>query len=367
MNTCFPICIRAILVLVLGFAVTGSQAGVSQLFRPQQADVIPTSSRLLSDIRSWAEWLSPFTPKSGNDFRWVETTPASHDLREQVTAYTDAQRESSKRERVVLPGGMFHRMGSGLHHDMRNTASSQADVIPDTHNLLLNANLPKGIFLNPSDVVWHIKPQDSQFAYQLYGQRQSLSLPVGTYQVSLTIGDYQEQRDISVIPERVADAVFAGNIGRLQVYSEKLANWEAVSLQQGVPPVHIRSRGASRQFDTIVAAGEYDVTAMLGEVQQRVRVYVGVGKTEVAYVQIPGGRVNLVATLDNAPALRPMAWKVFRLDEGRREIAAPDRHSATLLVPAGHYEAVAILNGKQRSRLFTVTDGADSNVVLAMD
>jgi hypothetical protein len=351
---------------VLVFSVTGSQAEVSQLPRSQQADTSPAGN-LLSDIRSWAEHLSPFTHDTGDDFHWVETTRASHDLREQATAYVDDQPETDHRERVVLPEGMFHRMGSGFHHGLSSSASRPIEATQDEHNLLLSVGLPKGIFLNPTDITWRIQPQGSPSAYRLYGQQQGLSLPVGTYQVSLNIGDYQEQRLVRVIPERVANAAFSGNFGRLQVYSEKLANWEAVSLQQGVPPSSIRSRAASRQFDAIVAAGEYDVIAMLGEVRQSVRVRVGAGKTGVAYVQIPGGRINLVATLGNAPALRPMEWKVFRLDEGRREIAAPARHSATLLVPAGHYEAIAILNGTQRSRQFTVTDGADSNVVLAMD
>ena len=65
--------------------------------------------------------------------------------------------------------------------------------------------------------------------------------------------------------------------------------------------------------------------------------------------------------------MRPMSWKLFRLDGGRREVASPRRHSATLVVPPGHYEAIAELDGKERRREFTVMQGSDNNVVLAMD
>lgn len=358
MNTCYPIFTRAVFLLGMCFFVTGSQAGS---FRMEQ------TGTLVSDIRSWAEKLSPFTHKSTDEFQWLETTHVDYDLREQPSTYTGRMREADSLNHVVSPGGMFPRMGSGFHHGLGKLSDRSVNVIQNDNNLVLSAALPNSLLSNPGDVVWRIKPQDMQTAYQLYGQNQALSLPVGVYDVSLNIGHYQEQRLIEVKPERIAKAVFSANVGRLQVYSEKLANWAVVSLQQGTMPEHIRSSGLSHQFDAILGAGEYDVTAMLGEMRQHIRVRVDKGKTEVAYIQIPGGRVNLVATLGNAPALRPMEWKIFRLDEGRREIAAPSRHSATLLMPAGHYEAVAILNGKQRSRQFTVSNGADSSVVLAMD
>lgn len=360
--------IRSVLLLVLSCCVTAAQAGSSLSPGVYTANTQQTAT-LLFTIRSWAEKLSPFKHGENDDFQWVETTHVEYDLREQhqPVINTGGIEEFYGLEHTVSPGGMFHRMGSGFHHGLGNTAPALPYTRQDDNNLVLNVGLPADLSLNSSDVIWHIKSQGSQKLYQLHGQNQSLALPVGAYDVTLNIGHYQENQLIKVIPGRIAKAEFSGNVGRLQAYSEKLANWEVVNVQKNGRPVHIRSQGMSRQFDAIVAADEYDLTAIQGATRQNIRVRVGRGQTQVATIRIPGGRVNLVATLNNAPALRPMEWKVFRLDEGRKEIAAPGRHSATLVIPAGHYEAVATLNGRQRSRQFTVSNGADSNVILAMD
>lgn len=87
----------------------------------------------------------------------------------------------------------------------------------------------------------------------------------------------------------------------------------------------------------------------------------------VANPRLLTGKVSLVATLGNAPAMRPVSWTVYRLDGGRQEVAASRRHSATLVVLPGHYEAVASLDGQERRREFTVLTGTSNRIVLAMD
>ncbi len=84
-------------------------------------------------------------------------------------------------------------------------------------------------------------------------------------------------------------------------------------------------------------------------------------------LQAATGKVNLVATLGNMPAMRPMRWTLYRLDGNRQQVAASRRHSASLVVSSGHYEAVANLDGLERRREFTVLTGTRNNIVLAMD
>jgi len=76
--------------------------------------------------------------------------------------------------------------------------------------------------------------------------------------------------------------------------------------------------------------------------------------------------VNLVATLKNGPAMTPVAWKVFRLDATASPIES-SRHSLSLPLEPGTYEAVASLDNVIRKRTFTIRDNSKLDVVIAMD
>jgi hypothetical protein len=202
---------------------------------------------------------------------------------------------------------------------------------------------------------------------QLVGQNLGLSLPNGKYEITLLIGGYAEKAVVDVVDGRQTVPTFATNIGRLHVESQTLAAWD-VFLMQGTTPLRkVLSHDRTFQLNEVVAVGEYDVQATIGDASQRTHVRVGRGEAIFTHLDIPTGRINLVATVGNTPAMRRMGWKVFRLDGGRREVASPMRHSATLVVPPGHYEAIATMDGKQRRREFTVTNGTDNSIVLAMD
>ncbi|HPE60705.1 MAG TPA: hypothetical protein PLB10_10225 [Thiolinea sp.] len=80
-------------------------------------------------------------------------------------------------------------------------------------------------------------------------------------------------------------------------------------------------------------------------------------------------RVNLIATLENSPAMESVTWKVYRLDN-KHEVTSARNHSTQVQVPAGSYRVVATLKTDDktvvRERSFHVRTNS-SNVVVPMD
>ncbi len=75
--------------------------------------------------------------------------------------------------------------------------------------------------------------------------------------------------------------------------------------------------------------------------------------------------VNLIATIDNGPALESVEWVVYRKNKPFKKV---NRHRARLKMPAGTYKAVARLTSDQsvsRSRSFLVTN--DRDVIIELD
>ncbi len=79
--------------------------------------------------------------------------------------------------------------------------------------------------------------------------------------------------------------------------------------------------------------------------------------------------VHLVATLNNGPAMRPVKWSVYRLDNNHQEtlVQSFERHSASIPLKPGRYRAQATFNNVSRTRIFDVSSNSSSKVVVAMD
>ncbi|HPQ94457.1 MAG: hypothetical protein KDI44_00105 [Thiothrix sp.] len=79
--------------------------------------------------------------------------------------------------------------------------------------------------------------------------------------------------------------------------------------------------------------------------------------------------VNLIATLENSPAMESVTWKVYRLDN-KHEVTSARNHSTQVQVPPGSYRVVATLKTDDktviRERSFHVRTNS-SNVVVPMD
>lgn len=237
------------------------------------------------------------------------------------------------------------------------------------HNLDLSASIPETLQVLDSEVIWHIHSLSGGDNQTLQGRHVPLTVPEGKYEVGLQVGAYAEQATIEVASGKLASPRFKANIGRLKASSSALVDW--VVYEKNVAftaPRQIMQRQASSQISTLVAAGEYDLVATLNNASQHQTVHIARGSMVDTSLEVPTGKVNLVATLGNAPAMRPMSWKIYRLDDKRQEVSTVSRrHSATLNVTPGRYEAVANLDGRERHREFTVMDGTSSSVVLAMD
>ncbi len=238
--------------------------------------------------------------------------------------------------------------------------------IPSDYNLALTAQLP--FQLAENQIHWEILSLDPTLVnpQSLIGQHAYLQLPSGQYQVSLSIGNYHEQRQLEVSQQQTSDPiVFKPNIGYLRAQSETARNWQLLTDHKPEP---IMSETDSTHFNRLLVAGEYAIYSNTGGQNTIKRIRVETGKTTYVDQATKDAKVNLVATLQDAPAMRFMHWSVYRLSNGdRQEIATSTRHSTTIVVPPGQYEAVASLDGVERKRTFRAQPDTSNDVVLALD
>ena len=75
--------------------------------------------------------------------------------------------------------------------------------------------------------------------------------------------------------------------------------------------------------------------------------------------------VYLRATLKNAPAMRPVEWKIYRSDNTL--VKSLTTHSMLLPLQPGNYKATASLNNITRDRSFSVMDNSKVDIVIALD
>jgi hypothetical protein len=249
-----------------------------------------------------------------------------------------------------------------------NLANAQSSPVAGLdHNLELSASIPANLQVMESEVVWHIHPLGGGENKTFQGRHLPLTLPEGKYEIGLQVGAYTEQANVEVHSGKLLSHGFTANIGRLKASSSALVDWSVYAKSTLTSSPQVMKRQASRQISGLVAAGDYDLVATFDNASQRQSVHIARGSVVDTSVDVPTGKVNLVATLGNAPAMRPMSWKIYRLDDKRQEVSVSRCHSATLSVIPGRYEAVANLDGRERHREFTVMDGMSSSVVLSMD
>ena len=234
-------------------------------------------------------------------------------------------------------------------------------------NLALMAPLPSGLTIANSEINWEVTSQSNHKQWMLHGQLLQVALPTDTYDVTLSIGNYSEKIRLTLEENKLAVPSFKANIGVIQATSDLPADWAIYQLSNQVPSQELFKKSNVTHFNGIVPTGEYSVVARINNIIQQQHVRINRGISETLVLDMPTGKINLVATLANFPAMRLMNWKLYRLDGGRQEVASPRQHAISLEVPPGHYEAIAQLNGHERRREFTVLAGTSSSVVLAMD
>lgn len=239
-------------------------------------------------------------------------------------------------------------------------------VTPSEYNLALSAQLP--FQLAENQIMWEIGSLDPSLvqSHRFQGKQAYLQLPAGTYQVSLQIGNYHAQKEVHVREQQgSAPIVFQPNIGYLRAQSDTAHNWQLLADNNPEP---IMLEADSTHFNRLLVEGEYAIYANSGGQNLIKRIRVETGKTTYVDQTSKDAKVNLVATLQDAPAMRFMHWSVYRLENGdRQEIATSTRHSTTIVVPPGQYEAVASLDGVERKRTFRAQPDTSNDIVLALD
>lgn len=82
-------------------------------------------------------------------------------------------------------------------------------------------------------------------------------------------------------------------------------------------------------------------------------------------------KVLLMATLNNGPAMQPVTWTVYRLDNDGKSVweTSLNRHSANIELEPGMYRAdVTTDDGRvSRSKTFDLRTVSSSDVIIAMD
>lgn len=79
-------------------------------------------------------------------------------------------------------------------------------------------------------------------------------------------------------------------------------------------------------------------------------------------------KVLFMATVKKGPAMRPVKWSLYRVENGKSIfVDSFKRHSASLELEPGVYRADAALDGVSRSRTFDIRTVSNSNVIIAMD
>ncbi|GEM_PF-2438329 len=84
----------------------------------------------------------------------------------------------------------------------------------------------------------------------------------------------------------------------------------------------------------------------------------------------PKSKVLLMATLNNGPAMQPVTWTLYRIENGKAIYnQSVNLHSANIELAPGFYRADVTLDGAtvSRSRVFDLSNVKSSSVIVAMD
>lgn len=230
--------------------------------------------------------------------------------------------------------------------------------------LTLTIQPPTKVWLPATAIHWEVTNVANGSSQQVQGNHLPLTLSAGTYQVVLQVDNYREQQQVTLTAGAEQVPRFVANFGRVRVSTAQRANWQVRNLRGEV----VFTQQGSHHLNVILAAGDYEIEASLENARQVQRVSVQREQPVAFNLTIPTGKVKLMATLGNFAALRPMQWRLYRLENNtQEELSVPQRHSAMLVLAPGRYEAVATLDGRERRREFTVFNGGSSDVIIAMD
>lgn len=90
-----------------------------------------------------------------------------------------------------------------------------------------------------------------------------------------------------------------------------------------------------------------------------------------SFTQADQEKVNLIATVANQPAFKPVTWEVYRIDrDGKDKLLKTEknRHSFSMDIKPGIYAAVAIYDNQKKKRYeFTVKANTPRDLFVPID
>ncbi len=243
----------------------------------------------------------------------------------------------------------------------RNKPSNKVTATNEK-SLQLGVDLPKRLLVSDSEIKWQIR-QNGETIHDLEGNHQSVRLPDGLYNVLLQIGKYQQKKQITVKAGQQVQPYFQIKLGRVQISADHPVDWEITGPEKTVYKVKDK-----QAVNAVLPAGMYQVKAVLPALTQRQTIEVKSGQYFTKHLNVPLGKVNLIAVRDNQPLLQSMKWEVFRLEKkGRHKVGEYYLHSKSINIPPGRYEAVAHHQKQISKRRFLVQEATTNKVVLVME
>lgn len=232
-------------------------------------------------------------------------------------------------------------------------------------NLILEVQLAESLEVPVQAVHWQISDAQGVPVQQVYGQARSLKLKDGHYHIKLSIGQFTLHKELAIQAGIVSRPYFKAELGRLAVTANHAADWTIKSLN----PANLNFTVKTTQYlEAWVPAGFYEITPSYSGVARRQVVNILAGNLSTVNIDIPVVQVSLIAVENNQPLFKPVAWRVFRLEQGERQhIGNYYQHSQGITVPTGFYEVIATHDSTVRSRQFWVKENTNNKIILAMD
>lgn len=239
---------------------------------------------------------------------------------------------------------------------------SLKDSLNQSYNLELAVQLSPSLEISEKDILWQVQRAGVPVR-EAVGSYQQLQLPDGLYNVALQIGKYRENHPVQLSATKRIKPYFRARVGRLEVNATHPVLWQVVDTKGDK-----FSTAASRVLSEIVAEGSYNISANLAQVFQQRHIIVQAGQSTMTKVDVPIGRLHLIATQADMPLFKPMEWQIYRMEnEKRRYFSTYRMHSQTLVIPPGQYEVVASHDGRTQKRQFQVRENTDNRVIVALD
>lgn len=209
----------------------------------------------------------------------------------------------------------------------------------------------------------------------------SLVLPAGQYVVAMADGETVKEAPVEIKAGADTAAEFIMGTGRLELSVAAVEGGEALDgtttvieaddpeAPQGRREV---ARSASPSPSFLLPAGTYYVTAMLGPASIKERIAIGTGDVVKRVLVLGAGTLVLSAQFD--PAIAPpdtaVSYRILRqTGASLSEVAHASTSSATLTLPAGHYQIEAHLGALplRTSAAADITAGGTAKALLKFE